>query len=123
MEVSAVNCGDVAVPDEISSGTAGTGYEYLGAARTHEVCTGEILGRWSRGKTGPGLHFSTEPDVKTGPGLQAAGRHEPEENPGAWYGDPAFPLTGGLEPISVRLDKKIDRQGRRLLWIEERGRP
>ncbi len=123
MEVSAVNCGDVAVPDEISSGTAGTGYEYLSAAGTHEVCTGEILGRWSRGKTGPGLHCSPGPGTRIGPVPRATGRHEPEENPGAWYGDPAFPLTGGLEQISVRLDKKIDRQGRRLLWIEERGRP
>lgn len=104
MEVSAVNCGEVAVVDEISSGRAGTGYEYLGAS-------------------GPGVFFTREPRRRTGPAARQTSAPGTTEDPALWYGDPAFPLTGGLEPISVRLDKKIDRQGRRLLWIEEQGRP
>jgi hypothetical protein len=106
---------EVVIPDAIASGRAGTGSDYLGAAGTFEICTTGT----GRNKTGPGLPGIPGPGVRN---PRAAGRHEPEENPGAWYGDPAFPLTGGLEPISMRLDKKIDRQGRRLLLMNERGR-
>jgi len=120
MEVSAVNCGEVAVVDEISSGRAGTGYEYLGAAAAGAVCNAKIRG-W--GASGPGVFFTREPRRRTRPAARQTSAPGTTEDPALWYGDPAFPLTGGLEPISVRLDKKIDRQGRRLLWIEERGRP
>jgi hypothetical protein len=105
---------EVVIPDAIASGKAGTGCDYLSAAGTVGICTSGT-GRWSRGTAGPG---APGPGVRT---PRAAGRHEPEENPGAWYGDPAFPLTGGLEPISVWLDKKIHRQGRRLMRVEGRG--
>jgi len=100
---AAVSFKEVAIPDAIASGMPGTGHEYLSAAGTIEVCT-------------------REPGKRSGPVSREGRAPETREDPTLWYGDPAFPLTGGLERISVRLDKKIDRQGRRFMRINERGR-
>ena len=93
------------------------GHEYLSAAGTIGVCTTGIPGRGSRRETG-----GSRPSRTCRPVSRVKGARDPEESPAPCYGDPAFPLTGGLERISVRLDKKLDRQDRRLLRIEERGR-
>ena len=114
---AAVSFKEVAIPDAIVSGRAGTGDEHLSVAGTIWVCTGEIVGRGFLGETG------ACPPHTRGPVSRVKGARDPEENPAQWYGDPAFPLTGGLEQICVRLGKKIDRQGIRLEKIEERGWP
>jgi hypothetical protein len=113
---AAVSFKEVAIPDAIVSGRAGTGDEYLSAAGISETCTGEIPGRGFLGEAG------ACPPRTRGPVSRVKVSRDTEEDPARWYGDPAFPLTGGLEQISVRLDKKIDRQGRRLSRIEGRGR-
>ena len=118
---AAMNYREVAIPDANASGMAGTGHEYLCAAGTREVCTGEIPGNRDRRGMRPGFLCMVEPHRKTG-SLARQTNAPGNGNPDECYGDPAFPLTGGLEPISVRLDKKIDRQGRRLLQMNERGR-
>jgi|GEM_PF-2435320 len=116
---AAVSFKEVGIPDAIMSGMAGTGHEYLSAAGTRTICTKEIPGRDT---TGTGMPPAGDPGRMSGTGFRAGRVRYMYEDPAAWYGDPAFPLTGGLEKISVRLDKKIDRQGKRLLRVEERGK-
>jgi hypothetical protein len=121
MEVLTVNHGSVAIPDAIASGAAGTGQEHGIAAVAGPGCDTKKQGQNRRVTIGPGLLSPGNPQGGNLPAARAGTVPGADEDPDEWYGDPAFPLTGGLEGIGVRLDKKIDRQGRRLEKIEERG--
>ena len=119
MESIVLNHRDVAMPDANASGTAGTGQEYPIAAESEAACAKKTPGRRGRMTICLGVLCTGEPDRACRP-VARTGRI-PDEEPALGYGNPAFPLTGGLEQISVRLDKKIDRQSRRLDTIQERG--
>jgi hypothetical protein len=129
MEIESTNHQDVAEPDQIASGTAGTGQENeeLEWARRHvkpdpmlAVRKTEIIGWGVRPVHKREWRFPKKiPREQAGAG--GAGMTAPatqEESPG----DMIFSLANRQERISSMLNKKIERLDRRVTELEKRGR-
>ena len=123
METIEIKVKDVAEPDQIASGTAGTGQENneLAWARRHVPPDRDMAGRkteviglvvlYKRPMNAGRVQDPVNCAVKSGP------EHLPE-----FSGDLIFSLYERQERIAERLNKKIERLDRRLTTIEERGR-
>ena len=163
MEIESTNHQDVAEPDQIASGMAGTGHEYQNKNGTTVKQEGNssqrrsknsdefffssrflhtsqksknsdeffsssrLPGTFQTGKTkreiiGLGVLYNGMtnpaiiPDNTNSPGTDSCS--DPPES----AGDLIFYLYERQERIADRLNKKIERLGRRLTTIEERGR-
>jgi hypothetical protein len=125
MEIESTNHQDVAEPDLIASGMAGTGHEYqnrngttgkqeknnsLRSGKTKREIIG--LGVLYNGMTNPAII----PDNTNSPGTDSCSDRSESA------GDLIFYLYERQERIADRLNKKIERLDRRLTTIEERGR-
>jgi len=116
---------DVADPDQIASGVAGTGHEY----QNKNEITGKPEGNNSlrSGKTkreiiGLGVLYNGPMNAGKIPDTaHSAGKYVPEDPPEG-HGDLIFSLYERQERIADRLNKKIARLDRRLTKIEKRGR-
>ena len=145
MEIELTNHQDVADPDQIASGVAGTGHEY----QNKNGITGKLLGNdtphnnsknsdeffsssgfpgtFQTGKTkrviiGLGVLYNGTTNAGRIPDTgKSAGKYVPEDPPEG-HGDLIFSLYERQERIADRLNKKIERLDHRLTKIEERGR-
>jgi len=121
MEVESTNHEDVAEPDQVVSGTAGTGQE-------HGIETGKL------GKTEEKNSHVTHTRVVTGMGVLYNGKIPPRtiqeatQDPVASpdvaesNGDLIFSLFDRQDRIRDRIQRKIDRLDQRLTKLEDRGR-
>ena len=145
MEIESTNHQDVADPDQMASGVAGTGHEYqnkngitgkqLGNDTPHNnskksddfFSSSGFSGTPQNGKRnreiiGLGVLFNGPMNAGRIPDTgHSAGKYVPEDPPEG-HGDLIFSLYERQERIADRLNKKIARLDRRLTKIEERGR-
>jgi len=125
MEIELTNHQDVADPDQMASGMAGTGHEY----QNKNGITGKSEGNSFRQDSkrnrviiGLGVLFNGPmnagriPDTSHSTGIDSA--EDPQES----CADRIFSCYERQERIADRLNKKIARLGRRLTTIEERRR-
>jgi hypothetical protein len=126
MEIESTNHQDVAEPDQVASGMAGTGQENrntTGIAEIPDAARQKNPCRKDRETIGLGIlyngpmHAGTLPDTFHGTVV-----HEPAEDPREMCGDRIFECYERQERIADRLNKKIRRLDERLSKIEERGR-
>jgi hypothetical protein len=144
MEIESKDHQDVAEPDQMASGLAGTGHEYQnknGTTGKHKgnssqrrsknsdefFSSSRLPGTFQTGKTkreiiGLGVLYNGTtnpamiPDNTNSPGTDSCS--DPPES----AGDLTFYLYERQERIADRLNKKIERLNHRLTKIEERGR-
>jgi hypothetical protein len=125
MEIELTNHQDVADPDQIASGMAGTGQENRNKKEISEKPEGTSFrqgGRRNRVIIGLGVLFNgpmnagTLPDTSHSTGIDSA--DDPQES----CADRIFSCYERQERIADRLNKKIARLDRRLTTIEERRR-
>jgi len=125
MEIELTNHQDVADPDQMASGMAGTGHEYQnknGITGRSEGNNSLRLGKTKREIIGLGvLYNGTTNAVRIADTTHCTGKGSAED-PQEGNGDLFFSLYERQERIAGRLNKKIERLGRRLTKIEERGR-
>jgi len=121
MEISAMQGEEVAMPDGVVSGTAGTGQEHKNQAApvTAGSCT-KPGGRRGRIVIGLGVLAPERPGGQV-PGEEAPAPETPGD-PGRVDADLAFALYERDERIAERLGQKIVRLEKRLAKLEERGR-
>jgi hypothetical protein len=123
MEIESINHQDVAEPDQIASGMAGTGQENRNTTgitgkpeenRPQKNCrkNREIIGLGVM-YNGP-MHAGRIPDTSHSTGKESA------EDPQERCGDRIFDCFERQERIADRLNKKIERLDRRLAKFEER---
>ena len=134
MERKKINSGFVAVPDQIASGTAGTGQENeeLAWARRHitpdpvlAVRKTEIIGWGVRPVHKRGWR-SRQKIPKEEAGAGGAGMTTPTTAPTKPEKSPAdmiLTLAGRMERVAERLAYKIGRLDRRVTELENRGQP
>jgi hypothetical protein len=125
MEIELTNHQDVAEPDQIASGMAGTGQENRNKKEISEKPEGTRFrqgGRRNRVIIGLGVLFNGPmnagriPNTAHCTGINSA--EDPQEN----CADRIFSCYERQERIADRLNKKIARLDRRLTTIEERRR-
>jgi flagellar capping protein FliD len=116
---------DVADPDQIASGVAGTGQENrnkTGITGKPEANIPQKNCRKNREIIGLGVLYNGPMNAGKIPDTgHSAGKYVPEDPPEG-HGDLIFSLYERQERIADRLNKKIERLDRRLTTIEERGR-
>ena len=125
MEIELTNHQDVADPDQMASGMAGTGQENRNKKEISEKPEGTSFrqgGRRNRVIIGLGVLFNGPmnagriPDTSHCTGIDSA------EDPQERCGDRIFDCFERQELVADRLNKKIARLDRRLTKIEERRR-
>jgi len=125
MEIELTNHQDVAEPDQIASGMAGTGQENRNKKEISEKPEGTSFrqgGRRNRVIIGLGVLFNGPMNAGRIPDTgHSAGKYVPEDPPEG-HGDLIFSLYERQERIADRLNKKIERLDHRLTKIEDRGR-
>ena len=145
MEIELTNHQDVADPDQMASGVAGTGQENRNKKEISEKLLGNDTphnnsknsdeffsssgfsgthqnGRRNREIIGLGVLFNGPMNAGRIPDTgHSAGKYVPEDPPEG-HGDLIFSLYERQERIADRLNKKIERLDHRLTKIEERGR-
>jgi hypothetical protein len=123
MEVESTGIQDVAEPDQVVSGAAGTGQEFgneikiVGKDVTHKrVVIG--LGVLYNGVTArrPIPYAGQEPGISSG--IAETGIPEPGENPEKLV----FSLFDPRDRVQDRIQKKIDRHYHRIMKLEDRRR-
>ncbi len=126
MVISGTNLVDVAEPDAMASGAAGTGQEYKGAAAAVPACnSGKKPGHRDRIVIGLGV-------LSPGTGAGTVLPETPAPSPAAPTDDGSreekdcidliFALYERDERIAERLERKISRLEKRLETIGKRGR-
>jgi len=125
MEIELTNHQDVADPDQMASGMAGTGQENRNKKEISEKPEGTSFrqgGRRNRVIIGLGVLFNgpmnagTLPDTSHSTGIDTA--DDPQES----CADRIFSCYERQERVADRLNKKIARLDRRLTKFEERRR-
>jgi hypothetical protein len=125
MEIELTNHQDVAEPDQIASGMAGTGQENrnkTGITGKPDTNRPQKNCRKNREIIGLGVLYNGPMNDGRIPDTgHSAGKYVPEDPPEG-HGDLIFSLYEQQERIADRLNKKIARLDRRLTKIEERRR-
>jgi hypothetical protein len=125
MVISGTNHEDVAEPDAMASGAAGTGQEYRNSAGPAECSRGKSPKRRDRimiwlGVLSPGRGTGTALPETPAPSSAAPADDWSREEEGGI--DLIFALYERDERIAERLERKISRLEKRLEQIEEKGR-
>lgn len=125
MEIESTNHQDVAEPDGIASGTAGTGQENGNTTGISPDLSGNNSPH-TRGRHREVIGLGVLYNGAMNPGRLSDTSHctgkESAEDPQGGCGDCLFEVYERQERIADRLNKKIARLDRRLTTMEERGR-
>jgi len=125
MEIELTNHQDVADPDQMASGVAGTGHEYQNRnaiAGKHKRNNSLRSGKTKREIIGPGVLYNGTTNPAKIPDNTNAPKTDSCSDLPESAGDHIFCLYERQEQLAGRLNRKIERLDRRLTTIEERRR-
>jgi hypothetical protein len=123
MEIESKDHQDVAEPDQIASGVAGTGQENrnkTGIAEKPNAIRPQETSRKDREFIGLGVLYNGPMNAGTLPDISHNIGKDSADDPLPGCGDRIFDCFGRQERIADRLNKKIARLDRRLTKMEER---
>ncbi len=121
MEVESTNLQDVAEPDQVVSGMAGTGQEHgIKTGKSGKTETKSLHVTHTRVVIGLGILYNGNIPQRT---MQEAAR-DPGTSPevAECNGDPIFSLSGREDRIRDRIQQKIDRLDQRITKHKDRRR-